>query len=139
MGYSSQQGGIMNPITKLIAIAAASFVAVTGVFAAVAFAVSPAKGLSTSTAQSAAISSTQTPVETLDPPATDAETAAFYAGLAPQVGDKSGDATITSVSTSGLGCYSYTLSSASNQTVSSCIDVSTEGFNAWVLEYRKTH
>jgi hypothetical protein len=129
----------MNPITKLATATATVVITITGVFAAVAFAVSPAKGLSTSTAQSADISSTQTPVETLDPPATDAETAAFYAGLAPQVGDKSGDATITSVSTSGLGCYSYTLSSSPNQTVSSCIDVSTEGFNAWVLEYRKTH
>jgi hypothetical protein len=133
----------MNPIAKLIAIAAASFVAVTGVFAAVAFAVSPAKGLSTSTAQSAAISSTQTPVETLDPPATDAETAAFYAGLVPEVGDKSGDATITSVSTSGLGCYSYTYSytgtSKPDAGVSSCVDVTTESFNAWVIEYRKTH
>jgi hypothetical protein len=129
----------MNPITKLIAIAAASFVAVTGVFAAVAFAVSPAKGLNTVTAQSADISSSQTTVETLDPPATDAETAAFYAERAPKVGDKSGDATITSVSTRGLGCYSYTWSSTPDLIVASCIDVSTEGFNAWVIDYRKTH
>jgi len=129
----------MNPITKLATVTAAVVIAITGVFAAVAFAVSPAKGLSTATAQSADISSTQTTVETLDPPATDAETAAFYAERAPKVGDKSGDATITSVSTSGLGCYSYTWSSAPDQIVASCIDVSTEGFNAWVIDYRKTH
>lgn len=129
----------MNPITKLVTVTATVVIAITGVFTAVAFAVSPAKVVSTATTQSAAVSSTQAPVETLDPPATDAETAAFYAGLAPQVGDKSGDVTITSVSTSGLGCYSYTWSSAPNQTVASCIDVSTESFNAWVLEYRKTH
>jgi hypothetical protein len=133
----------MNPIAKLATVTAAVVIAITGVFAAVAFAVSPAKGLNTVTAQSADISSSQTTVETLDPPATDAEIAAFYAERAPQVGDKSGDATITSVSTNGLGCYSYTYSytgtSKPDAGVSSCVDVTTESFNAWVIEYRKTH
>jgi hypothetical protein len=129
----------MNSIVKLFAVIATVVVAVTGVFVAVALAVTPLKSVTPGTSHPVAITSTTSSAETLDPPATDAETAAFYEGLAPKVGDKSGDDTITSVSTSGLGCYSYTWSSAPNQTVSSCIDVSTESFNAWVLEYRKTH
>jgi hypothetical protein len=129
----------MNPITKLATVTVTVVIAITGVLAAVAFAVSPAKGLRAATGQTADISSNQTPVETLDPTATDAETAAFYEERTPKLGDKSGAGYITSVTTSGLGCYSYTVSNAPDQTVASCIDVSTEGFNAWVLEYRNSH
>lgn len=129
----------MNPNAKLLAIIATAVVALTGALVAVALAVAPAKSVTTGYSQPVATASTSSLGEILDPPATDAETAAFYAERAPQVGDKSGDATITSVSADGLGCYSYTWSSTPNQTVSSCIDVSIEGFNAWVLEYRKTH
>jgi hypothetical protein len=129
----------MNPITKLIAISAASFVAVTGVFVAVALAVAPAMSVVSTPGKPVPNNLTVLSAETIDPPATDAEIAAFYAERAPQVGDKSGDATITSVSTRGLGCYSYTWSSTPDLIVASCIDVSTEGFNAWVIDYRKTH
>jgi multidrug efflux pump subunit AcrA (membrane-fusion protein) len=129
----------MNPIAKLATVTAAVVIAITGVFAAVAFAVSPAKGLSTATAQSADISSTQTTVETLDPPATDEETAAFYSELAPRVGQVSGSAKLIAVKQYSTGCYGYTWSNAPDHSVIGCIDVSTEGFNAWVIEYRKTH
>jgi hypothetical protein len=133
----------MNPITKLIAIAAASFVAVTGVFVAVALAVAPAMSVVSTPGKPGPNNLTVVSAETIDPPATDAEIAAFYAKRAPQVGDKSGDATITSVSTNGLGCYSYTYSytgtSKPDAGVSSCVDVTTESFNAWVIDYRKTH
>ena len=129
----------MNPIAKLVAITATTVIAVMGVFVAVAVAVSPMKSVTTATSQQGKATPISSTVETLDPPATDAETAAFYAELAPQVGDKSGDAKIISVKETSLGCYSYIWSSTPNQTVASCIDVSTEGFNSWVLDYRKTH
>ena len=140
----------MSTTSKIVLAVAAAALTVTGLFVALVLAVMPAKvtttglkGAHTQTMQKVADIEvkglhSQPQVVTLDPPATAAETEAFYATLLPKIGQKVGSATVTSVTNRGLGCYQYTLSGSKEQATGSCIDVALPALNAWVLNYRAT-
>ena len=131
----------MNPIVKLFAIIATAVVAVTAVFVAVALAIAPtnpqAAGIETNAIAGGAAN--LTPADVVHPLATAKETDAFYAHLAPKVGDEVGGSKIAFVKSTGLGCYEYSFEGKPDQPVAYCSDVSAQSFEAWVLEYRKTH
>ena len=128
-------------MTRLVAFVGAGLLAVIGTLVAIAVTISPVPRAAThsTTRVIAGGPANITSPDQVEPQATAEETAAFYAHLAPKVGDSVAGSRIVSVSNSGLGCYSYTLENNANQTVSFCSDVTAQSFRDWVLNYRKSH
>ena len=128
-------------MTRLVAFVGVALLAVICSVAAIALAVSPAPSAPTHSATRviAGGPANITSPDQVEPAATAEETAAFYAHLAPKVGDRVAGSRIVSVTNSGLGCYSYTLENNANQTVLFCSDVTAQSFRHWVLNYRKSH
>jgi len=128
-------------MTRLVAFVGAGLLAVIGTLVAIAVTISPVPSAPTHSATRVIAGG---PANIIEPAqvelaATAEETAAFYAHLAPKVGDRVAGSRIVSVTNSGLGCYSYTLETNANQTVLFCSDVSAQSFRDWVLNYRKSH